>query len=128
MRGWVAALRRLLEEVGGRAQVLLHAEAVGDHAPQRELGIGIAEIGGLGVSVGRLLVVLGNAEPFGINLAHQREGLFRALRRLLLGEFQRREIFALEIGGIGLALGGRRGSSGERLRQRYGQDRGASCQ
>ena len=34
------------------------------HEPERELGIGVAEIGGFGVSVGRLVVVLGDAEPF----------------------------------------------------------------
>ena len=128
LRRRVAALRRILEQIGGDAQVLLHADALGDHAPERELGIGIAEIGGLGISVGRLGEVLGDAEPFRIDLAHQGEGFLGALRRLLLGELQRGQVFALEIGGVGgaFARAGRRGGIAPAATPRPGGRRAAA--
>jgi hypothetical protein len=70
----MAALSRLLEQVGGALEVLWHALALGGEGPEGELGVGIAEIGGLLIGVGGLFDVLGDAEPLLVDLAEQRIG------------------------------------------------------
>ena len=115
------ALRRPLEQIGGDAEVLLDPVAFGDERAERELRIGIAEIGGLGIVVGGLAEILSDAEPFLIDLAHEGVGLLRALRRLLLGELERGQILALEIGGVGRAFLGACRARDKRQEQRRGE-------
>jgi len=70
------------------------------------LGVGIAEIGGLGIGIGGLAQILCDPEASLIDLAEKRIGFLRPLLGLCFGELERGQILALGIGGVSGAFGG----------------------